>query len=95
MSFLLSYPYKDSPSFYLTVPARISRIMLNRNGKNGHPCFIPEIRKTTFSLLLSKNVSMSSQGHYRQEGDREISFSILYEGMVKDKLRSFCTITSL
>ena len=30
--------------------ARISKIMLNKNGKNGHPCLVPDLTGSVFSF---------------------------------------------
>jgi len=35
---------------YLTVVSRTYNTVLNKSGKNGHPCFVPDLREKTFSL---------------------------------------------
>ena len=39
-------------SFALIAMVRTSKTMLNYSGKNGHPCFVPELRGNTFSFSL-------------------------------------------
>ena len=36
----------------LTAVARISKIMLNKSGKGGHPCPVPDLRGNAFSYSL-------------------------------------------
>ena len=35
---------------FLIAPARTSNIMLNRSGKSGHPCLVPNLRGKAFSF---------------------------------------------
>ena len=47
-SFLIWIPFISFS--YLIAMARTSKTMLNKSGKNGQPCLIPEHRGNTFSL---------------------------------------------
>ena len=47
---LFKYGYHFISFSYLISVARSSNIMLNRNGKSGHPCLIPDFKGKAFSF---------------------------------------------
>lgn len=47
---LFKYGYHFISFSYLISVARSSNIMLNRNGKGGHPCLIPDFKGKAFSF---------------------------------------------
>ena len=51
-NFTSSFPnWISSISFYLLIGvARTSRTMLNKSGKSGHPCLVPDLRGNAFSF---------------------------------------------
>ena len=72
MCSITSFAHSDSftSSFPVLIPfvcfssliamAKTSKVILNKSGKSGHPCLVPDLRGNAFSfLLLSMMLAMS------------------------------------
>ena len=46
--FLIWIPFNSFSS--LTAMARTTKTMLNKSGKSGHPCLVPDLRENSFSF---------------------------------------------